>query len=102
MREERRRFEAVAGDGRKFTVLEFATFRWERAATGERRPIENAVTYLETDGGVAVVRDEMKWSYYIPQFGVCVRELDESKTSPAFPETIIEEHFSRPFASFDG
>ena len=80
MTEVRRRFEVVGEDERKFTVIEFATFRWERNAVGERCRIENEGRDLFTTGGYLLIPTAKPRTYWIPLLGLEVHEVAAADT----------------------
>jgi hypothetical protein len=77
MPEIRRCFTVLSSEGRKFPVIEFASYRWERNAAGERCRVENDGRDLYTSGGYRVVPAAEPWTYYIPGLGVIATELVE-------------------------
>ena len=74
----KRCFTALSAEGRKYTVIEFASYRWERNASGERCQVENDGRDLYTTGGYRVVPTAEPRTYRIPGLGVTARELVET------------------------
>jgi hypothetical protein len=74
----RRQFKAVAADGRAFKIVEFATYRWERNAGGERCQIENDGKEFYTTEGYLVVPSDNPSRYQIAELDLEVIEVDES------------------------
>jgi len=80
MTEPVHRIETEAADGRGFTIVEYASFRWEQDGSGDRHPVRNAATYFETACGLAAVPGPEPLSFVLPQLGLTVYTLLDADT----------------------
>ena len=78
MPDVRRQFMVVSADGRKFKIVEIATYRWERNAKGERCQVENDGRDFYTTDGRLVVPTDQPLTFRIVESGLEVTETDET------------------------
>ena len=80
MTEALRRIRTAAADGREFTIVEYATYRWEPDVAGELKRVRNDCTYFETECGLSAVARPDRWSYFFPHLELTVYTLLDSDT----------------------
>jgi hypothetical protein len=80
MMETKRRFEAVTEEGDRLTIVEFATFRWEKNAVGERCRVENDHLRFATDDGFEVVPTDEPGEFRVPRLSMTLRLVDDADT----------------------
>jgi len=91
MKEPVRRIPTAGKDGRAFTVIEYASFRWERDATGERYRVRNTATYFETACGHRAILGSDRWSYLVPSLGLTLYTLLEADTGESSAIATVEQ-----------